>query len=274
MASTDVVTQLTTAPGAGGRWARIAGGGVLYGAASTMLAAAWYALLRALGAEGVPASGTLTIYSVSQFGKYLPGSVLQYLGRHAMLRARGVSHRLLVLCALLEAAMLVGAALIWAAPLAVHYVPIDALMVRAVVLSGLVVAGWLLQRHASALGGGIAVSPRWLLAAFVLHLAFFGAMGLTFGLVAGDDIVHASGWSTLLAGVAASWIAGFLVVGAPAGVGVREAVFLALFGALLGEQATLISVSAFRLATFGGDLLVFLLALPFAAAARGSRGAA
>lgn len=274
MASTHVVAQFTTAPDAGRWWIQITGGAILYALATLLLGATWYVLLRALGASGVPASRTLTIYSVSQFGKYLPGSVLQYLGRHAMLRAHDVSHRLLVLCALLEAALLVGAALIWAAPLAVHYVPVNAPMIWVVVAAGLAFAGWLLHRHAPSLGGGIAISPRWLMLAFALHLAFFGMMGMTFRVVAGAEIVATTGWPVLLAGVAASWIAGFVVVGAPAGVGVREAVFLTLFGALLGEQATLACVSAFRLATFGGDLLVFLAALPFAAAARRARGAA
>lgn len=274
MTSTHVFAQLTTAPDARHWWIQVTGGALLYALSTVLLGIAWYALLRALGASGVPASRTLTIYSVSQFGKYLPGSVLQYLGRHAMLRAHGVSHRLLVLCALLEAALLVGAALIWAAPLAVHYVPFNAPTIWVVVAAGLAFAGWLLHRYAPMLGGGIEASPRWLMFAFALHLVFFGTMGMTFRVVAGAEIFATTGWLAIFAGVAASWIAGFVVVGAPAGVGVREAVFLALFGAALGEQVTLTSVSAFRLATFGGDLLVFLLALPFAAAARRVRGAA
>lgn len=271
LASTGVVARFTTAPDAAQWWIQIASGAVLYATAVLLLGVAWHALLRALGANAIPASRTLTIYSVSQFGKYLPGSVLQYLGRHAMLRARDVSHRLLVLCALLEAALLVCAALIWAAPLTVNYVPVNAPAMWIIVASGLASTGWLLHRHAPSLGGGIAVSLGWLVLAFVLHLAFFGMMGVTFRIVVGSGIVATTGWPALIAGVAASWIAGFVVLGAPAGVGVREAVFLTLFGAVLGEQSTLACVSAFRLATFGGDLLVFLVALPFATSSRRAR---
>ena len=100
IASADVVARFTTAPDAGRWWIQIAGGAVLYAAAALLLGVGWYALLRAFGVSGVPVSSTLTIYSVSQFGKYVPGSVLQYLGRHAMSRAHDVSHRLLVLCTL------------------------------------------------------------------------------------------------------------------------------------------------------------------------------
>lgn len=268
MAGTEVVARLTTGADARRLWVGIGKGCALYAAAVSLLGVAWFALLRALGATGVSAPRTLTIYSVSQFGKYLPGSVFQYLGRHAMLRAHDVSHRLLVLCAVLEAAMLIAAALIFAAPMATHYVAIEAPVIWAAVGGGLLCMGWVLRRYASSLGAGITLCPSWLATAFLAYLAFFALMGLTFRLVAGDGVLEATGWTAMLAAVAGSWIAGFLVIGAPAGVGVREAVFLALFGALLGEQTTLVSVSAFRLATFGGDLLVLLVALPFAVAGR------
>jgi len=268
MAGADVVARLTTGADARRLWIGITEGCALYAVAVSLLGFAWLALLRALGATEISASRTLTIYAVSQFGKYLPGSVFQYLGRHAMLRTHDVSHRLLVLCAVLEAAMLVGAALIFAAPMATHYVPVEAPVICAIVVAGLLFMGWVLWRYAASLGGGIVFRPPWLAMAFLAHVIFFALMGLTFRLVAGVDAVDAVGWPAILAGVAASWIAGFLIIGAPAGVGVREAVFLALFGSMLGEQTTLVYVSAFRVATFGGDLLVLLAALPFAVAGR------
>lgn len=268
MAGADVVARLMTGEGARRIWIGIAKGCAVYAVSVLLLGLAWFALLRTFGANGISAARTVAIYGVSQFGKYLPGSVFQYLGRHAMLRAHGVSHRLLVLCAFMEAAMLVAAALIFAAPMAVHYVPVDVPAIWGIVVVGLLCTGVILWRYAELLGGGIAFRPRWLAIAFLAHLLFFGLMGLTFRLVAGADVVGLAGWPATLAGVAGSWIAGFLIIGAPAGVGVREAAFLALFGALLGESTTLLCASAFRVATFGGDLLALLAALPFAAAGR------
>jgi uncharacterized membrane protein YbhN (UPF0104 family) len=272
MADSGVFARLTRAPDAAALWWHIAGGALIYGASVGLLAMAWHGLLRALGVADLPPSRSAGIYAASQFGKYFPGSVLQYVGRHALLRKAGLSHRALVLCAVLEAAMLVAAALVWAAPMAVHYVPVDAPVIWAVIVVALGFVGWMLRRHATTLGGGIRVSLPWLGVAFASYLVFFGMMGLTFDVVAAFSSSSIP-WATRYAAVAASWIAGFVIVGAPAGVGVREAVFLALIGGLMGADTTLVAVSAFRLATFGGDLLAFLAGWPVVAAARRERAA-
>jgi glycosyltransferase 2 family protein len=62
---------------------------------------------------------------------------------------------------------------------------------------------------------------------------------------------------TLVAATCASWFAGFVVIGAPAGLGVREAVFVALTGAALGEDRALLVIGLFRIVTFLGDTLFF-----------------
>ena len=61
----------------------------------------------------------------------------------------------------------------------------------------------------------------------------------------------------LLAASAASWAAGFVVIGAPGGLGVREAAFVALAGGALGESQALLLIGLFRIVTFLGDTLLF-----------------
>ena len=60
-----------------------------------------------------------------------------------------------------------------------------------------------------------------------------------------------------VASSAASWAAGFVVIGAPGGLGVREAAFVALAGASLGESQALLLIGLFRIVTFLGDTLLF-----------------
>ena len=66
-------------------------------------------------------------------------------------------------------------------------------------------------------------------------------------------------WLALPATAAASWMAGYLVVGAPAGIGVREFVFLVLLTGHLPEADILLLAAAFRVITFGGDCLLLLV---------------
>lgn len=268
MHDAGVFVRLARAPDAVSLWCHVAAAAVLYGASMALLAFAWHALLKGLGVGGLGRTRTMAIYATSQFGKYFPGSVLQYVGRHTLLRQQGLTHRLLLLCALLEAALLIAAALAWAAPLATLYVPIDVPLAWGVIVAGLASAGWLLQRHALKLGEGTSVALRWLAVAFACYIGFFGTMGLTFDLASGFAGTATVPVATRYAAVAASWIAGFVIIGAPAGIGVREAVFLALMAGALSSDATLAAVSAFRIATFGGDLLAFVVAWPVLAAAR------
>jgi uncharacterized membrane protein YbhN (UPF0104 family) len=50
---------------------------------------------------------------------------------------------------------------------------------------------------------------------------------------------------------------GFIVIGAPGGLGVREAAFVALVGGALGEREALLLIGLFRIVTFLGDTLLF-----------------
>lgn len=111
--------------------------------------------------------------------------------------------------------------------------------------------------------------PGNLLVAGAFYLLFFGVMAFTLELVARPLGDFARTSPLLLPATAAlSWVAGYLVIGAPAGIGVREAVFLLLLKGYLPQDDTLLLVAGFRLATLGGDLLAFLVGLPFSARLR------
>ncbi|HEY6986025.1 MAG TPA: lysylphosphatidylglycerol synthase domain-containing protein, partial [Rhodanobacteraceae bacterium] len=96
-------------------------------------------------------------------------------------------------------------------------------------------------------------------------LVFCLACCVTFFIIAAgllDGLAHALGFeidsfAMLLAASAASWAAGFVVVGAPGGLGVREAAFVALAGTALGESHALLLIGLFRVVTFLGDTLFF-----------------
>ena len=68
-------------------------------------------------------------------------------------------------------------------------------------------------------------------------------------------LASAPAYALPLAANAASWLAGFVIIGAPAGLGVREATFVALAGAALGEGQALLLIGLFRVVTFLGDTL-------------------
>jgi hypothetical protein len=91
-------------------------------------------------------------------------------------------------------------------------------------------------------------------------MLLFGAMALALMSPAHILLRGESGALWLVpAAAAASWVSGFLIVGAPAGLGVREMVFLALLHGHMEESDILLLAAAFRIITFGGDVLFLAL---------------
>lgn len=240
-----------------GGLSHIAIGVSIYAVGVAVLASAWYGLIRGLSSAHIPWQPSLSSYLSSQFAKYLPGNVAQYAGRHMLFRRLGVSHRALAWCAVGEAGLLLLAASAWAGTVAVRWWPwLSPERVALLAAVGLAVVGpglWIVWRRTSWLEH---LDLRWLLLALLQYVLFFGLMGTALAVIARNPGIS---YAFDLVGVAAlSWAAGFLAVGAPAGVGVREAVFTLLLADKLGEPGALALATAFRLVTFGGDAVAFL----------------
>ena len=65
-------------------------------------------------------------------------------------------------------------------------------------------------------------------------------------------------WPVVVGAFGLAWIAGFLIPGAPAGLGVREALFVALIAPEVGAGAALACAILHRLVTAIADLVVAL----------------
>lgn len=191
-----------------------------------------------------------------------------------------MSHRALLLATVGEAGCLVLASLVWASGettvlwprLRFSFSPPEVLIVECVLL-GLAYACLQATRHNSeSVRAWIPLhAPAWLLAVFPLQLLLFAAMALA--LMAPAHVLMPDSRDIWLvpAVAATSWVAGFLVIGAPAGLGVREVVFLAVLHGHLAESDILLLAAAFRVITFGGDVafLVIGFLLRIGAAGRG-----
>jgi hypothetical protein len=214
--------------------------------------------------------GLFAVYATTQFAKYLPGNVGHYVGRHLLLRRLGMSHRALLLATFGEAGFLVLASLVWAASAMGVLLPSldvtlsawQVLLAECVCLgTGFAGLQWWRRRSLRAQAWVPLHSPKWLLPVLPLQLLLFAAMALAL-MIPAHVLVPNNGDIWLLpAAAAASWVVGFLVIGAPAGIGVREMVFLALLHGHMPESDILLLAATFRIITFSGDGLLLLLGL-------------
>lgn len=222
------------------------------------------------------------ILGISQIGKYLPGNVGHFVGRAALAKSHGVPLGPVVNATALEIIWtlalgfgLAAVALLWLldAPLGGHFALLDNQAVLLSLATVLALLPWLaiflmnawLPALSCRMGDGNLVPLPRLVTAVVTALillscflllgvaAYFQAQFL-FGLEAGSLLPF-----VLL--FTAAWVAGYVVPGAPGGLGIREALLLALFSPVIGAAGALaVGVSARVLSTIG-DGLTFLIGI-------------
>jgi uncharacterized membrane protein YbhN (UPF0104 family) len=215
----------------------------LSGLAMIAYGAVWPLTLRALGTE--PPPGLLVCFFAGQLGKYLPGGAWQYVGRAALARRLGVplqpaasSLLLEAVCSLVAAALMASFVLADGAPGVALGVALLALGLAAFPFAARIP---FVRRFVADL--------RSIRAVLWSYVAVFGLFGLAFWLTA-DALydVPLSDFLVYSGAYAAAWAAGFVVVFAPGGLGVREAVLVALLRGRLGESEAIVLAATSRIA--------------------------
>lgn len=221
-----------------------------YGAANVFLALAWRKLLLSLGVSVTP-EWAIRTYGLSQVGKYVPGNIFHLAGRQAMGMAAGIPSWPLAKSALWElgliAAMGATFGLLALPALWSSLTPSLSILTFALALAAscifLRIIGW----------NNIIVAAGWQTLFLSVSACVFVA---TLAVIGGSSPLRAD--AIVIGGAfIIAWLAGLLTPGAPAGLGVREAILLLLLEGLFDQQNILIAVIASRLVTATGDLFFF-----------------
>jgi uncharacterized membrane protein YbhN (UPF0104 family) len=220
------------------RWELLLPAALLYVLAQTCWGAFWVRLLKF---EGVPATwfSGLRAYFISQFGKYIPGKVMVILLRVSILRKSGGSPLAVGVTATYETLTSMAAGAI------VGVLLLPSLGVLPVSISGNVTAFLAFAAFPLALGVlnklAVRIADRKrgpdaaplpapslsLLAQGLLHgICGWGLLGVSLALaieaVGGGDLGFVEMYLADLGAVSLSYVAGFVVLMAPGGLGVRE----------------------------------------------------
>lgn len=191
-----------------------------------------------LGGPRLGAFEAVRLFMIANLGRYLPGKVWQIAGLAVLARGRGVPAATATGAAVLGqgialvAATLVGlGALLGGPPEVRRYGLVVATVLGLAVAVGLVpavfrrvAAAWFrLARQEPPVGLGSLHAVRWLVLFvlnWVLYAFSFWVLAASFG--------HAADLVPIASAFAAAYVLGYLMLFAPAGVGVREG-FLVLF---------------------------------------------
>lgn len=258
---------------------------ILWACGGPLLTLAWRMLLAGLGVHK-PLRELFGIVGITQFAKYVPGNVAQYIGRVGMSLARGIPARALAVTLILETLLVVAAAIaVCVAAGALSDVGLDALRMHTtqLVLIGFVVAlaivGLFLlrraapallrrfaPRYAPALDGALLPPQSALARAFLAYCAVYVGTGIGLILLARFLLpVAPHDYWLLIAVFSLAWVVGFVTPGAPGGFGVREGLMLLMLAPVYTTASAGVLVIAFRIATTLGDVMVLIagfIALP------------
>jgi len=227
-------------------WGALVGSFLLFTAGTAAGGLIWLVILNALGVQ--TESRWAILFFKAQLGKYIPGSVWQYAGRAAGARAYGIPIRPVAVSLPIEfaasaiaAGSTVGLLLGWW----------GAFIIAAVFTA--LILGVALAHHRRAIVAAIRATflyvPVWLI------------LGASFWLCArGLVAVAVRDLAFYVAAFAVAWLAGLAAVYAPGGLGVREAVLIALLSSRIGAADALVVAAASRLMLIVVDVVLAGLA--------------
>jgi len=240
---------------------------------------AWHIALGAMG-EPPKLRAAISTVLLPQIAKYLPGNVAHVVGRVALARLYGVALPRVALAmtfevgwSIIAAAGVATAALLAEGPRLSHALPRfpagGIALVIAAALAAPAVGSWVLGRWrpgslARFLGNDdIALPGMWpTLACVVIYSASFAIGGLALDILAQGPLAAQESRYVLMTGVfAAAWVVGYVMPGAPAGVGVREAILVASLGPIYGEATAVALALILRACSIVVDGLAFLIGM-------------
>ncbi len=225
----------------------------------------WVSVLGGLGAV-VPGAEAARVFLVSQLGKYLPGSVWPVLAQMELGRRRGIPRstmlaaNILMLTVVTATGLLTGALLLpWSSPagLRQHWWTLLLIPPLVALLHPRAIPAVInrLLRLARRPPIGASVTPAAMVRAILWGFATWALLGGHLFLM-----LHAlGGWggaavAASVGGMALAFAAGLIFVPAPAGAGIREAVIVATFSALVPTPAALAVALASRVLLVVADV--------------------
>ena len=240
---------------------RLGATSLLYAGLFFLVAGGWHVLLKGVSGQ-ISFRNSCYIYTKTSIGKYLPGNIGHFLGRHMVASQFGLPQSSVAIGTGLEILCQVVAALViglWGEfPLVPPVSPIvGVLLAGGVLLCAPFVIIKIARRKGVALADNRAYRRIWesILLAIGLNAVFFLATGVLIHLLSGQTNV---GSMTFVSVYAVAWFLGTATPGAPAGAGVREAAMTAMLGGVMGTGEALAVSLLFRFTTTLGDVLFFL----------------
>lgn len=261
-------------------WTVAAGGMLFLNMAYWMFAimvlfSVWQVLLRSVGIS-LSFADSYSIQGMAQLNKYLPGNVFHYVSRVGYAARYGIpagitaaSMGVEIVIGVFAASIVSGIGVLLSGVNAVSPIIDSARYYRAIMVITILVAGGgtILLSNAD-VRGWIARRKgffrlRTIANGSLRYIFFFVTIGLFLNILIRTlwDIHPTINWFDISWRFTAAWLIGFVIPGAPGGLGVREAAMVGLFGPSLGQGVAAGLAVILRVITSVADLCTYFVAV-------------
>ena len=245
---------------------------IIYGLSEFLLSFAWRRLLKICGHKDISANTCNRIYGKSQIAKYIPGNVFHVVGRHILGSQAGIKNIVLAgatiyeILGLISISVLIGFGGMIVFGLSNIYFSlyqIILILFSTIVITSLITA---LAPYLMSLRGiilpyrGIWDAVINISKIYVFYFIFFLIAGLLLVIIVNLFLdININLIAKLIVIFSIAWLAGFIIPGAPGGIGVREAVIIFFITPIIGEAQSVAIAIALRFVTLLGDVWFLMI---------------
>lgn len=219
------------------------------------------------------------IYTKSNIMKYIPGNVFQYIGRNEIAIKNDLKHKDIAISTVLEILSLSFAALlcalifntkgliIWLSEYNINYIYFLIIFIVIICLCILIIYKFnnkMQSMFATKLKQlltkkNIYVVLKSLFVDILVHIVYSTVFILILVNIVNTEIIITD-IPMVMGAYLISWLVGYVTIGSPGGIGVRELVICLLLDGMIAEENVLLAIILFRVVSIVGDMLALIFA--------------
>lgn len=250
---------------------------LLYSTIISFLCFPWKILVEYLSKKKLKLVSVYSIYSKSNLYKYIPGNIFQFVGRQVLAVEYRIEHNIVALSTIFDIGIqfLTGitVSFLFLGRYAIEQLylygikPLEQYKIVGIILLILLFLFiFLLRKQICKIFDKYKKIIdlnlfKYLFQCFLLYSVFFLFYAITYLvlLVTIFDVSFNLNSIVLTIGASIfSWVIGFVVPGAPGGIGIREVVMIAVSGNVVDRDIIVVSIIIFRFVTLMSDIIIFV----------------
>ncbi len=241
---------------------------VMLAAGVFLSAYAWKHLLEIISGNTQSYLEVATVYTRSNLGKYLPGNIMHIIMRNTMGDTIHAHQAEIALSTFVELTMFAFSGLLISAVLSwknlenviMEYKGAYHIIIALSIIGVIIIVISAIKWNKTVISRLRSIKISDLIRVTILGLCCFGVMICLYGIAMVVNLSYQveltrEGTLQTFSAYTISWLVGFIIIGAPGGLGVREASFLFLMNGVYDHDILLSSAVLNRITTTLGDLL-------------------